>query len=264
MIDLSNIEAREHFWNKTFILPKLSQSLVKRNYRIGSMTRDKFVISGKVDVDMLVVKSYPNNWGEASITVKFRPNRNKYHYSLDTQSGSYALSKESRRFRYKAPGLDELTDAIEYLYRKLTEEKSVSEKSREEKEQLHRRRLMEANDMARAIGATIDANVNYGTFKFQFKTLDGTEIKMSFHIHENGDISDFDVDGRIKKHHFYSLVDSLRKSVPDITGGGIVKKRRFDLSSDIITRIAKNDKITKQQYSKIRSWRRNFNLEGKK
>ena len=84
---------------------------------------------------------------------------------------------------------------------------------------------------------------------------------MNFHLMEDGDIRDFDIDGRIKKHHFYSLIDSLRKSVPDNNGGGFVKKRRFDLTSDIVTRIAKNDKITKIGFSMIRSWKRNFNLK---
>jgi len=262
MIDLGTNKGREEFWNKKFLFPKLDQALVKKGYRISHQySKDRFVNSAVVRIDMVVLKPYSVGSGEAQITIKFRPDHSKYHYSVETNSGSFALTKESRRFRYKSPDLIAMCDIVDYLYMKLLAERESEEKNKQEKEKLYKRRLVEATEIGKAIGAKIDSNVVYGTFSFDFKTMDGTEIKMNFHLTEDGDVRDFDIDGRIKKHHFYSLIDSLRKSVPDSSGGGFVKKRRFDLTSDIITRIAKNDKITKIGFSTIRSWKRNFNLE---
>jgi len=264
MIDLCTPKEREEFWNKRLLFPKLGPALAKKGYRISAQySKERFVGGGVVKIDMVVLKPYTigAGAGEAQITIKFRPNHSKYHYSVETNSGSFALSKESRRFRYKSPDLIAMCDIVDYLYMKLLAERESDEKSKQEKEKLYKRRLAEATEIGKAIGAKIDANVTYGTFSFTFKTIDGTEIKMNFHLTEDGDIRDFDIDGRIKKHHFYSLIDSLRKSVPDSNGGGFVKKRRFDLTSDIVTRIAKNDKITKIGFSMIRSWKRNFNLE---
>jgi hypothetical protein len=265
MIYLESAKEREEFWNKKHLFPKLSQALLKKGYRISNQySKDRFVGGGVTNIEMIVLKQYTIGRGEAQITIKFRPNHSKYHYSVETNSGSYALGKESRRFRYKSPDLTAMCDIVDYLYKKLLAEREVEERSKQEKEKIHKKRLEEATEISRAIGAKIDANVVYGTFSVTFKTFDGTEIKMNFHLTEDGDIRDFDIDGSIKRHHFYSLIDSLRKSVPDSQGGGFVKKRRFDLTSDIVTRIAKNEKITKIGFSTIRSWKRNFNLEGKK
>ena len=256
MISLGTTKEREEFWNKKHLFPKLGTVLTKKGYWIMHQYSKEIFVGGTVNIEMTVTKPYPivlvnrpAGDGVASITLKFRPNHFKYHYSVETMSGSYLLSKESRRFRYKSPDLNTLGDIVDYLYNKLLAEKEVEERSKQEKEKIYKKRFAEATEIGKAIGAKIDANVVYGTFTLNFKTMDGTEIKMNFHLTEDGDVRDFDIDGRIKKHHFYSLVDSLRKSVPDSIGGGIVRKRRFDLTSDIITRIAKNDKITKIGFS---------------
>jgi len=253
---------REKFWDKHPLI-KLSALLAKKYQASINTTKSIFAGGGGAQIsfgfDLTITLT--NNY---FIKVKFRPEHSIYHYSFETIGSSYELSKESRRFRYKNPDLTTLYDAFDYLYKSIVREKEVLIREKATKEELQKKRLEEATEIAKAIHCNVDANVMYGTFTFNFTTMDGRDIKMKFRLDNDGEVDDFEIEGKIKKHHFYSLIDSLRKSVPDNTGiTSFVKKRRIDLSSDTITRIAKNEKIKNLEFSKIRSWKRNFNLEEK-
>jgi hypothetical protein len=172
---------------------------------------------------------------------------------------SYELTKESRRFRYKNPDLKTLFDVIEYLYKRMEQDKKIELENKFKLEELRKKRTDEAMEIAKAIHCSVSDEA-FGAFTFVFITRSG-KIKMKFRLASDGDVEDFEIEGKIKKHHFYSIIDSLRKSVPDNYGTGpVVKKRRIDLTSDIITRMAKNENIKNFEFSKIRSWKRNFDL----
>lgn len=261
MINLpTNRLEREKFWEKHPIV-KLMALLVKSGYDT-SINTGKSVFAGSINNSGfdLTISRLPGY----SIKVKFRPEHSIYHYSFETTGCSYALSKESRRFRYKNPDLTMLHDAVDYLYKRILQEEETCTREKATKEELRKKRLEEVKEIAKAIHCEVEANLTYGTFAFDFTTMDGRRIQMKFRLDNNGEVDDFEIEGKIKRHHFYSLIDSLRKSVPDNSGvTGFVKKRRIDLTSDIVTRIAKNEKIKNLQFSTIRSWKRNFNLEWK-
>lgn len=259
MIYLPNtILEREKFWEK-HPLVKLMALLVKSGY-YASINTGKSIFAGAINNSGfdLTISRLPGY----SIKVKFRPEHSIYHYSFETTGCSYALSKESRRFRYKNPDLLMLAEDVDYLYKRMLQEKEIEASEKATKEELQKKRIDEAGEISKSIHCDVEVNVVYGTFTFIFTTMDGRPIKMKFRLDNDGEVDDFEIEGKIKRHHFYSLIDSLRKSVPDNHGVGIVRKRRIDLTSDIVTRIAKNEKIKNLQFSKIRSWKRNFNLEG--
>jgi len=270
----SSRSEREVFWDK-HIFSKLYAKLTKNGWNStdGRGRPSSDFISGRSDnFDLEVTKPvmigntqtyFPIAPVFTTIIVRFRPQHRKYHYSLEIRWGSYTLEKESRRFRYKWPDLTTLSDAIDYLYKKVVEEKQLEETLRSAKEELQKKRVEEAKEIAKAIHCDCDIN-DYGNFTLRFKTFDGRKIEMKFHlsIDKDGDVDDFEIEGKIKRHHFYSIIDSLRKAVPDNYGNGLVKKRKIDLTSDIVTRISKNESNIKNlQFSKIRAWKRNFNLK---
>lgn len=250
---------REKFWDN-HPLVKLSALLAKNGYHASiNTTKSLFAGSQGSAFDLTISQSLPVS---IAIKVKFRPEHSIYHYSFEAGGCSYELSKGSRRFRYKNPDLTTLYDAVEYLYKRILQERQIEASEKAKKEEVQKKRIEEAKEIAKAINCNVEANLMYGTFTFAFTTMDGRPIKMKFRLDHGGEVDDFEIEGKIKRHHFYSIIDSLRKSVPD-NHGVVVRKRRIDLTSDIVTRIAKNEKIKNLQFSKIRSWKRNFNLEGK-
>jgi hypothetical protein len=246
-------EGREQFWNN-HILVKLNALLLKKGYHTTmSPTKASFVMGGS-RIDLEAIK------GEEQIIIKFRPGNSVYHYSFGASGCSWRLMKESRRFRYKNPSLSSMYDIVEYLSTKIAEEKLTEEQAKVAKEALQIKREEEAKEIARALHCKID--ILYNGFTFNFITMDGRKVKLKFRLGNDGEVEDLEVEGKLKRHHFYSIIDSLRKSVPDNFGAGrAVRKRRIDLTSDIVTRIAKNENLKNLQFSKIRAWRRNFNLE---
>jgi hypothetical protein len=260
MISLTTKDEKEKYWNN-HIFGKVGTALKKKGYTAIYTPKAAFVHDGHMD--LVVTKPFPVATDKgAEIKIKFRPEYSKYHYSVETMSGSYKLAKESRRFRYKEQDLKILCDVVEFLYAKLLTEKTVENAEKLKKEEIHKKRLEDAKEIAKALNAKVNANVMYGSFEISFKTFEGKTIGMKFHLGTDGDVTDFEIEGRIKRHHFYSIVDALRKSVSDVPGAGVfVKKRRIDLLSGEVTRVAKNEGIKNLQFSKIRAWKRNFNLE---
>lgn len=250
----SSVEGRTEFWSK-HIFVRLHAKLNKKGYNVPLPQHYK-----NTDMDIRLIMGNSQSY----IKLTFRPARKKYHYFFNVSGSSYELSKLSRRFRWMNPDLTTLFDVFEFLYKKFVDELEIERLDKVKKEELQKKRTEEAKEIAKAIHCAVE--VSYSTFRFNFTTRDGREIKMNFRLTDE-DVLGFEIEGKIKRHHFYSIIDSLRKSVPDNPdNNGLVshyaKKRRIDLTSDIVTRIAKNESIKNLQFSKIRSWKRNFNLEG--
>ena len=266
MINIPNTRLeREAYWNK-HTLVALNALLMKNGYNTRmSIAKSAFLSSQSHRFELEAAARIPNTTAsfDNSVIIKFRPDNSVYHYSFEISGCCYKLRKESRRFRYKNPNLQSLYDIVEYLWKKIVEEKQIEVQEKAEKEELQRKRLEEAKVIAKAIHCPVETS--YNCFVFNFTTMDGRKIKMTFRLAQDGEVDDFEIAGKIKRHHFYSIIDSLRKSVPDNDGRGtpFVRKRRIDLTSDIITRIAKNENIKNLQFSTIRAWKRNFNLEEK-
>lgn len=252
MITLPNIPIeRDAFWRK-HIFVELSALLKLKGY--SSTTN----INHSESRDISVLFTYEQNL--SSIIIKFRPNRKIYHYSFETSGCSYELMRTSRKFRWKNPDLTTLFDVFKFLSSKILEEQEIERLDKIKKEELQKKRIKEAEEIAKVIHCAVEVSYK-NNFIFDFTTMEGRKIRMTFRLANNGDVEEFGISGEIKKHHFYSIIDSLRKSVSDSDGVGFVRKRRIDLTSDIVTRIAKNESIMNLQFSKIRSWKRNFNLE---
>ena len=268
-IDRMNRAERGKFFDN-HIFHKLTAILNKKRYGVGiNKNRDIFCRSEEVftmnfALDLTITKPIIFDFapekasGGAQIVLKFRPSHSKYHYSFEVVGRqSYDLKKKSRRFRYKNPSLETLVDVVDFLYKSIKEELVVEMRAELKREEAANKRLDQAKELGKAISANVTANVNYGNMTFNFKTMDGTEISMSLRMDPNDCVSGFRVDGTIKKHHFYAIVDGLKKSVPEESLGGIKKFRKFDFSSDSIIRIAKNE-FTKTPFSKVRAWKRNI------
>lgn len=266
---------RAEFW-KNHVLTKLFSYLSKMGYAVDwqpSSIRDYhgFTMTVSISAGILVSTpslvpipistTPPSVWNTMiNIQVKFRPDRSVFHYSLSTNCGSYAVQKGSRRFRWKNPSLKTLCDSIEYLRMKITDDIRVEELARIDKQEKQQKKEAEVNEIAKALNFSIDS-LCYGAFVFSFK-INGQDLAVKFRLADDGNVRDFEIEGVLKKHHFLSIIDSLKKSVPDYKTNGFVKKRRIDLSSDIVTRMAKNENIKNLEFSKIRSWKRNFSLGG--
>jgi hypothetical protein len=253
---------REEFW-KNHVFTRLSYYLTKMGYAVNPhATSISLGHASNITLTVSIpapLTPPPSVWNTMiNIQVKFRPDRSVFHYSLSTNCGSYAVQKGSRRFRWKNPSLKTLCDSIEYLRIRITDDTRADELARIDKQEKQQKKEAEVNEIAKALNFSIDS-LSYGAFVFSFK-INGQDLAVKFRLADDGDVRDFEIEGVLKKHHFLSIIDSLKKSAPDYKTNGFVKKRRIDLSSDIVTRMAKNENIKNFEFSKIRSWKRNFSL----